>query len=170
MCELDGALFDTLMPIEIKALVFEKLIDTYALETRDSILPYELWELISTITLEDLRRNSVNPLGSERYLLTNAYQLERLEDSPSSYLAIQLATHWGLVDQVHLTTLQFSGCSALWDGPRFDGFVVDKLHWEEIAPYCRLISRPQFCFDPFAYEEWVEYLVSLERDREEGEN
>ena len=54
MCELDGALFNTLMPIQVKALVFEKLIDTYALETRDSISQYELRQLIPTITLEDL--------------------------------------------------------------------------------------------------------------------
>lgn len=166
--EFDAKLFEAVIPESIKAKILGHIIETYALEVRDKITPWEKEEKVRNLTLAELRRNSVNPLGGERYLLVDAWQIERLsENYPSTSIAIQLATRWGIVDKVHLSTIHYSGCSALWEGPRYNLAIPNKLTWEEIVPYFRLVSRNQFDFDPNAYVEWIEHLEAEERAKDQ---
>ena len=163
MPELDGVLFDELMPANIKALVLEKLTETWALEIKTRHYSTEIENFIRKITLNDLQRNSVNPFEEEKQLWVDAYQVERTEDYPSSYLAIQLAMHWDLVDKVYLTPIHFSGCFTLWYGLRFDGEIVNKISKAELNKYFKLVSRNQFRFDPFSHQEYLDYTTRLER-------
>lgn len=165
MRELDVHLFEQVVPIEVKAIILEKLQESWSLEVRDKLRGLDFSERIRKVTLENLREHKDLP-EFERQLWVDAFAIERLEDYSSSYIVIQLAVHWGLVDKIYLNTLHFSGCSALWRGPRFNGYIVTKICGEELDKYFWLVGHAQFVLDPFTKQDWEEHIRMMQQDSE----
>ena len=104
------------------------------MEITDKLRGFEYREQVRKVTIEDLRTHKNLP-ECEHRLWVDAFAIERMGSYPNNYLAILLASHWGLVDKVYLNTLHLSGCSRLWRGPLFNVYIVDKTSQEECTQY-----------------------------------
>lgn len=158
--EIFGDLPDLPKRIIVKAL----LSSSVGIEIADKQLPLgwlfsdpeENLETVSETYLETgpclwvdtrvVEREDVKPRGNDHY---------------SIFSGVLLASHWGLVNTVYLTSITFDSYGGLWEGPRPLTPQINKINFNDFRKYLNLCASSPIELDPFMIKEYKDTIYNL---------